>query len=291
MASEKTVLVSGATGRQGGAVARHLLNNGWGVRALTRDPQKPPARELAALGADVVQGDLTNRASIEKAAQGVYGVFSVQNFWETGVQGEVREGKLLADVAKAAHVSHFVYSSVGGADRDTGIPHFDSKWEIERHIRSRDLPATILRPVFFMENFISDDFRSSILKGKLALPMQPGKPLQMIAVDDIGAFAAMAFSAPESFQDAELELAGDELTLPQAAEDLSRILGRTVDFISVPLEDVRKASPEYEMMFRWFNEYGYSADIEAMRDLYPELTTFPMWLHRTGWSRLGKEAA
>ena len=132
----RVILVSGATGQQGGAVARNLLERGFAVRALTRDPEKAAARELADLGAEVVSGDLEDRASIERVLDGVYGVFSVQKFLEAGVEGEVRQGVRLADAAKAAGVEHYVYSSVGSAHRETGIPHFESKWEVEEHVRA-----------------------------------------------------------------------------------------------------------------------------------------------------------
>ena len=149
----RVILVSGATGQQGGSVARNLLEWGFAVRALTRDAEKAAARELADLGAEVVGGDLEDRASIERVLDGVYGVFSVQQFWEVGVEGEVRQGILLADAAKEAGVEHFVYSSVGSAHRDTGIPHFDSKWDVEEHVRASGVPYTVLRPVFFMQNW------------------------------------------------------------------------------------------------------------------------------------------
>ncbi len=150
---ERLILVTGATGNQGGAVARSLLDRGFRIRALTRDPQKPEAQALTEQGAEVVQGDMEDRSAMERALEGAYGVFSVQNFWETGYDREVQQGKTVADAAKDAGVEHFVYSSVGSAYRDTKIPHFDSKWEVENHVRESDLPYTILRPVFFMQNW------------------------------------------------------------------------------------------------------------------------------------------
>ena len=165
-AAERAILVTGATGQQGGAVVRHLRTQGFAVRALTRDGQSPAARALAAEGVEVVQGDLDDRASLDRALAGAYGVYSVQNFALTGVEGEVRQGTTLADAAKATGIQHFVYSSVGSADRQTGIPHFESKFRIEEHIRAIDLPHTILRPVFFMENF--GYARDAILGGTLA---------------------------------------------------------------------------------------------------------------------------
>jgi uncharacterized protein YbjT (DUF2867 family) len=148
---ERLILVCGATGSQGGAVARSLLDRGFRVRALTREPQKPEAQALADEGAEVVQGDMEDRSAMDQVlVEGIYGVFSVQNFWEAGYDREVEQGKTVADVAKAAGVEHFVYSTVGSAHRQTGIPHFESKWEVEEHVREIGLPYTILRPAFFM---------------------------------------------------------------------------------------------------------------------------------------------
>ncbi len=282
---QETILVTGATGHQGGAVARHLLSRGWQVRALTRDPQKPAAQALAKLGAAVMSGDLDDRRSIDQALVGVHGAFSVQNFWETGAAREIQQGKTLADAARAAGVKHFVYSSVGGAERNTGIPHFDSKWEVEQHVRALGLPATILRPVFYMDNFNSPNFRPAILQGTLTLALPPARTLQMIAVDDIGGFAALAFEKPGEFIGRAFELAGDELTMPQAAEAFSRATGRAVRFVEQPLEQVRSFSKEYAVMLEWFDREGYQAGIPALRALYPLLHTFEAWLRKSGWAQ------
>ena len=153
--NNKIIAVTGATGQQGGAVARKLLADGWQVRALTRDTDKPAAQELAALGAELVPGDMDNRAELDAAFDGAYGVFSVQNFWlpNVGFEGEIRQGKNVADAVKAAGIQHLVYSSVGSAHRGLGQKHFESKWIIEQYIHSLDIPSTILRPVAFFENF------------------------------------------------------------------------------------------------------------------------------------------
>ena len=279
MAQTKKILVTGATGKQGGAVARHLLADGWPIRALTRDPAKPQARARADQGAEVVQGDMGEPASLAKAVQGVYGVYSVQNSWTAGIEAEIAQGKALADAAKAAGVEHFVYSSVGGADRKTGIPHFDSKWVIEEHVRSLGMGWTIIRPVFFMENFL--DMRDDILGGKLVSGVRPDIKLQMIAVDDIGAFVAMAFSKPEEFGGQAIELAGDELTPPQTARRFSAFLDRPVEHVEISTEDIRKSSEDYAVMVEWFNDYGYEADIAWLRETYPPLRTFDQWLEET----------
>jgi len=287
--AERTVLVTGATGRQGGAVVRHMLGReGWKLRALSRNPGSAEAQALARRRVEVVQGDLDDPASLARAARGVYGVYSVQDFWSVGAKREVAQGKNLADAAKSARVEHFVYSSVGGAERSSGIDHWESKWAIEQHVRGLGLPATILRPVAFMENYYVAQVEIGILKGKLVDPVRAGKPYQTIASDDIGAFAALAFARPGQFIGQELEIAGSELTNEQAAEVFSRVLGRPVRFRRLPMAVVRLAmSREMVQMFRWFNESGFKADVEGLRRRYPEvhLRTLEEWLRDEGWHK------
>jgi uncharacterized protein YbjT (DUF2867 family) len=278
--SDKLIVVTGATGQQGGATARHLLAQGWRVRALVRDPNKPAAQELAAKGAELAQGDLDDRASLDRTLNGAYGVFSVQTFMgPEGPVGETRQGKRLADAAKAAGIQHFVYTSVGGAERKSGLPHFESKWQIEEHIRSLGLPATILRPVFFMENLRSPWMGPR--DGVLAVALSPSTALQMIASDDIGAFAALAFARPQEFIGKALEIAGDSLTMPQVAEAFTQVSGQPVRFVEQPLEQVRSFNAEMGDMMAWFNDHGYAADIPALRKLRPGLLTFEAWLRKT----------
>lgn len=281
----RTILVIGGTGQQGGATARHLLDRGWAVRVLVRDPDKPAAQALASKGAALVRGDLDDPASFAAAFAGVYGVFSVQTADHVGVEGETRQGKAVADAAREANVAHLVYSSVGGAERDSGIPHFDSKWQVEQHIRKLGLPATILRPVFFMDNFRSF-LGPRLIDGSLIsrLPIHPDTRLQLIAVDDIGRFAADAFAQPETYLGAELEIAGDELTGPQIAAVFQSAAGVPAQFIEQPIEEIRSFSSDAATMFEWFNTGGYAADIAALRVRQPELLTLAAWLRKTNWS-------
>jgi len=290
--AEKIVLVTGATGRQGGAVVRHMLGKGWTLRALTRRPESHEAQGLARQGVQIVQGDLEDPASIVRAAEGVYGVYSVQDFWAVGARREVQQGKNVAAAAKKAKVTHFVYSSVGGAERNTGIPHWESKWEIENTIRELSLPATIIRPVAFMEAYYIDQVEIGILKGKLTDPIRGDKPYQTIATDDIGAFVALALERPAEFIGKELEIAGSELTNVEAAAVFSRVLGKRVKFQRLPLPLVRLVlGKEFYSMFRWFNEAGFRADIPALRSQYPEihLHTLEEWLRAEGWHKRAKK--
>ena len=279
-----TILVTGATGHQGGAVARSLIAGGWKVRALVRDSRKEAARELKALGIELVHGDLDDPASLRRAVKEVYGVFSVQTWSEKGVDGEIRMGRNLADAAKAAGVKHFIYSSVGGADRGTGIPHFESKYAIEEHIRSLELPSTIFRPVYFMYNFNAPQMQTAILNGTLVTALRPDRMLQMLAPEDLGTFVRLAFDHPEVYLDKTFELAGDELTMPEAAEIFSRITGRTVQYVQQPIEQVRRFNKDAGRMYAWFNDNGYHADIPALRALHPGLLSLEAWLTRSQWA-------
>lgn len=287
--SGETLLITGATGRQGGAVLRHLLKQGgWKLRALVHRADPRGIHGLTQQGVEVVQGDLEDVSSLEVAIRGAYGFYSAQNFWAVGAWREVQQGRNLAAVAKKAGVQHFVYSSVGGAERKTGIPHWESKWEIENYIRQLKLPATILGPVSFMETYHILEVEVGILKGKLADAVRGDKPYQTIATDDIGAFAALAFACPKDFVGLELEIAGSELTNTEAAKVFSRVMGKPVKFRKLPLPIVRVfLGREFYLMFRWFNEAGYKADITELKRRYPEvhLHSLEEWLREDGWDK------
>jgi len=281
---EKLIAVTGAAETQGGTVARRLLARGWKVRALTRDPQKPSAMALAAAGAEIAPGDMDNQAELETAFQGAHGVFSVQNFWlpNVGSVGEIRQGKQVAEAAKAAGVSHFIYSSVGAANRGMGQAHFASKWEIEKHIASLDMRYTIFRPVMFMDNYNWQ--RAQITNGVFTgMGLRTEKNVQIIAAEDIGVFVALAFESPQDFLGQTIELAGDELTETQIAETFAKVIGRPVRLVSPALPEGERHNPEREAMFRFFNAQGYGADIQTLRKIYPGLLTLENFLRKNGW--------
>jgi uncharacterized protein YbjT (DUF2867 family) len=278
--SEKLILVTGATGQQGGAALRHLREKGFPVRALTRDPDSPRARALVGRGTEVVRGDLDDPASLTRALDGVYGVFSVQTSTEQGVEAEIRQGINLAEAARRS-VSHFVYSSVGSADQKTGIPHFESKFRIEEHIRATGLRYTILRPAFFMENWLR--MKDTIEQGTLAQPLSPHTRLQMIAVDDIGIFVTMAFERPGHWQGRAVDLAGDEMSMTDLAQAFSRTIGRDVQYVQIPWDQFeQQAGHDLTVMAKWFEDVGYNVDIPALRQEHPNLMNFDRWLN-TNW--------
>lgn len=277
MAKDRIVLVTGATGKQGGAVIRELAGEGFALRAMTRKPQGPEARAVAKLpGVEVVEGDLNDAHSLRQALAGAWGVFAVQNTWEAGVEGEEAQGKRIAQLAREAGVEHYVYSSVGSAHRSTGIPHFENKWRIEETVRALKFPShVIIRPVFFMENLTSPWFLNG---DKLYAAMAPETVLQMIAVKDIGAYGARAFTDAARLRGREIDIAGDAATMPEAAATLSRALGTPVEFVRVPIEDVRRNSEDFAMMLEWFGRVGYDADIAGLqREFGIAPTTLDAW--------------
>lgn len=284
--AERWVLVLGATGRQGGTVARHLLERGWAVHAFVRDPGKAGAQELASRGAVLVQGSLDDPASVRKAMTGAYGVFSV--FTPThgnGLDGEERHAALVAEAAREAGVAHLVHSSVGGVENPGGVGWRETKLEVERTVRSAGLPTTFLRAVYYMENFL--DLPPVLdAEGTLVLSrgLLPTTTLQIIASRDIGWFAADAFDDPDRFIGAELEIAGDELTGPQIAEAMGQHAGRAARFVSVPIEEIARQNEWMAKTFVWFNEVGYKADIPALRSAHPGLLTFDAFLRQSGWT-------
>jgi len=277
MTSDRTILITGVTGHQGGAVARALRGTGFSLRGLTRKPESERAVALARRGVDVVKGDLDDEATLRRALAGVWGVFSVQNTWEAGVEGEEAQGKRLATLAREAGVAHYVYTSVGSANQRTGVPHFDNKGRIEETVRGLRFPShVILRPVFFMENLLAP---YSLQGSTLAVALGRGTKLQMIAVDDIGWFGARAFTAAAALNRREIDLAGDVRTMPEAAAILTEALGRPITFAQTPIEQVRQYSEDTALMLEWFERVGYSADIAGLeREFGRALTKLPEWI-------------
>ncbi|MFY7064621.1 NmrA family NAD(P)-binding protein [Nocardiopsis changdeensis] len=319
MQEKRTVLVTGATGGQGGAVARALLDRGWGVRALVRSPEAPAARALAALGAEPVVGDLDDPGSLRAAARGAHGVFSVQpcDLADPDPATEVRRGRNVADAAAAAGAAHLVYTSAAAAGQGSGVAHFESKAEIEAYVESAGVPATVLRPVYFMENWRyalprpghgggeSVGAGERVVVGEQGEQVATGKrvgagsaagervetgervvpaaldaetPLQLIALADIGRIAAAVFGAPAEFAGRRIDIAGDELPVRRIAELFAAADGVPTRFERLPDAELRERSPEVAKMYAWINGKGFRADLAALRARHPGLLTLEAWL-------------
>ncbi len=275
--SKRTIVVTGATGRQGGAVARNLRRRGYPVRAITRDPNKPNARALLGEGVEVLRADFDDAASLGKALDGAYGVYSVQQPLDAGYEGEVRQGKELVDAAQRQGISHFIYSSVAGADLNTGVPFFETKMRVEEYLRGRGLMYTIVRPVSFMENWL--EAAPAIAGGALAMPMSPMTTFYQVAVDDIGKLVAEAFERSAIFRSRAVELAGDARGMADIAAVFSRALNREVKYHQVPWEEFEaRMGADLARMFRWIDTHNFRLDIAAIRNEFPFLTTFERWV-------------
>jgi uncharacterized protein YbjT (DUF2867 family) len=265
--------------------ARHLLAGGWHVRALVRDDTTPAAAALAAAGAELVHGDLDDRASYDAAVRGAHGVYSVQS----ANGNEVAQGKNIADAANAADTRHLVYSSVGGAESQNRfyLEHGwgpTGKWQIEEHIRDLGVPATILRPAGFMKDFTSP--ARFFQNGSLNVPWHDDLVMQLIAIDDIGAFAALAFAKPDAYLGRAIEITGDKLTTPQIAAALSTTAGRPVPHTQIPLQVLWEHSPAAAKVYTWANQTYYDTDLAPLREAFADLMDFDTWLERSGRARL-----
>ncbi len=279
-----TILVIGATGKQGGHVARLLLRKSHHVRALTRWPAAPAAQALRDLGADIVVGDMTDQVVLEGAANAVDAIFAITTPYEAGVTVEIKQGIALADAVKATE-KYLVYSSVASANKCTGIPHFDSKWLIEQHLAEIGADAAVIAPVYFMENLFMQKQR--LREGIYPMSLPPDRMLQQIALDDIAAFAVLALENSVRFTGKRINLASDELTSLQEADILSRILGTPIQYARLPIETIREMSEDLAKMYEWFTWVGYDVDIPALHRAYPEINwhTFVSLGGREDWDQ------
>lgn len=288
MTTSKTVLVTGATGQQGGSVAYALLDKGHTVRALTRNPDAEAARRLAAAGAQIVAGDFSDPASVERAAQGADAMFVVTSFWGNGPEVETEQGIAAVNAAKAAGVGHLVFSSVADANKATGIPHFESKYRVEQAIAALGIPHTIVAPVAFMENAVAPWGINALRNGVYAFGLPATRSNQLIAVADIGAFVAAVIERGASVFGKRFDIAGEQLTGTEQAAILSRSAGKPVHYQEIPLAAARQQDPESAIMFEWFDRVGYDVDIPALQQAFPEVRwhTFEAWAHDVDWSIL-----
>ncbi|ROO84885.1 uncharacterized protein YbjT (DUF2867 family) [Actinocorallia herbida] len=291
--TNKTVAVVGATGLQGRAVTRHLLGDGWRVRALTRDPDGAQAQELARAGAEPVRARMEDVGSLTTAAEGAWGLFSVQptvgspgTAPDFTTEDEVRWGVNVAEAARAAGVGHLIFTSVAGADRHLSekLPaNLVSKWRIERRIAELGLPATILRPVSFMENFTGG---YALQNGTLSTGIAPGTVQQLIAVDDVGAITALAFARPDEWIGRAVALAADALTPVEVADAIGEALRIPLPYAQIPIAAIRAVNEDFAHANEWLNEHGYRADIPATRRIHPAALDFRTWLTRTGAAQI-----
>jgi uncharacterized protein YbjT (DUF2867 family) len=284
---QRTYFVAGATGKQGGALARQLLARGQRVRIYTRNPGGAQARLLQRLGAELHPGGFEDAGPLERAMRGCAGAFAMATFTERGVEAEVKNGRALVDAARRAGVPHLVYSSIAGADKLTGVPHLDSKVRVESYLGHAGVPYTIVAPVFFMENWLTI-LPAALARGRITYPLPAQRLLQMVAVDDVAAFARMILEQPLGFENRRIEIAGDALPMETIARVLAAELGRHLPYEAVPLQAVWARSEALGRLCAWLDWEGTHVDIERLRRRNPEavFTRFAAWARRQEWEPL-----
>jgi uncharacterized protein YbjT (DUF2867 family) len=286
--SQMKIMITGCTGNQGGALSGALLEKGHAVRGLTRKPDSEKARKLADLGVEIVKGDFDDPASLRKSISGMDALFAMGTPYEAGPDVETRQGYALADAAKAEGIAHLLYNSVSDADRDTGIPHFDSKRKVEKYIQSLEIPYTFICPVYFFDNILSPFVLPSLKKGALAMSLPPDRALQGAAVSDIASFDAMVLERREEFLGKRINIASDELTLSDYAQAIAEASGKEIRYTRLSREQLSSFGEDWAKMELWFDRVGYSADIEMLRRDYPEVGwhRFAEWTETRDWTVL-----
>jgi uncharacterized protein YbjT (DUF2867 family) len=286
MSQKLVVVVMGGTGNQGGAVVKSLLERGHEVRVVTRSTESVKARELANAGVTLVRASAEDTVALTKALEGATSFFAMTTPLEGGTQAETRQGISVADAAKAAGV-HLVFNSVGSANRQTGVPHFDSKYEVEKHIARIGVSTTVLAPVYFMENLYYG--KEQLANGVYAAPLPPARALAQVAVADIGAVAVRLLEDPGRFAGRRFDLAGDELTGNEIVAILSRVTGRPFTYFHVPLDVIRqRMGDDAFKMYEWFDRVGFTVDRVSLRREFPgvALQDFESWARAQDWKML-----
>src|ERR671939_791325 len=277
VSSQRKILVTGATGQQGGSLARLLLQKKHKVYALTRNTQSSAAQDLRTRGASIVKGDLDDSDSLQRTVKDMESIFLMGTPFEDGTEGETRRGKLMANIAKENSIEHLVYSSVANADKNTGIPHFESKYKVEQHIKNLGIPHTIIGPTFFMENLLGPGLE----QGQLALPLSSSTVLQQSALENIGEFSALVLERRKPFLGKRIDIASDEVTGEQAAKILSNELRQRIRYVPVSLEQVYQANEDMARMYEWYEKTGTGIDISSLHQEHREVN----WLTFMDWAR------
>jgi uncharacterized protein YbjT (DUF2867 family) len=282
MERTKTFFVTGATGNQGGAVVRNLLTRGFRVKALTRNPENTKAKKLKDTKAEIIKGDLNEPLGFAEQLKDVDGIFSVQTF-ENGIKKEIQQGIALADLAKQYAVPHFVYSSVIGSDAHTGIPHWESKFIVENHVKNLGLQYTIIRPSSLYENFLIPQVKSRILKGKLVTPADANTVQQFISAEDIGKITTEVFVNLEHYIGRTMVVAAEQLNMHEVTNIFSEALGKKIEYSKLPALITRLAmGKDLYKMFTWINKNDavFLKDINAFKKEFPGLLDLKTWIRR-----------
>jgi uncharacterized protein YbjT (DUF2867 family) len=286
--STKKILVTGATGQQGGSVINALVGKGYSIFGMTRNPNSDRAKALAGRGVEVVAGDFRDKKALAGIFKRVDSVFLISTPFEAGVDDETVQAINAVEAAGEAGVKYLLFSSVASADRNTTIPHFESKYTVEQFLVKSGIPYTITAPVFFYDNLFSPWMLPALQNGTLALALPAERQFQSVSLKNIGEFNALILDNPDRFLSKRIDYAGDALSGTEYAEALSRASGRKIGYFEAPIEKVRESSEDMAVMYEWFDRIGYSVDIEAQKRQYPEVPweAFEQWAQRQDWSIL-----
>lgn len=279
METNKTAFVTGVTGKQGGAVARHLLNKGYEVIGLTRNVNSENANQLKQAGATLVAGSLEDSSSYKEVLDKADSIFLVQALQKK--QQEIDQGKAFINSINTEIKPHLVYASVLGADLNTGVPHFDSKYEIEKHLKTTELPYTVLRPASFYENHLMPQVVKGIRKGNYTSPLNKNCQQQMIGVDDIGKIAAKVISSRDAYSGKTLSIATDQYEIGQIPQVFSEVMNKPVKYGKLPGIITRIfMGSDLSKMFKYMNKNNFSVvkDINAVRKEFDIQGDFNSWV-------------
>ncbi|HEU4320627.1 MAG TPA: NmrA/HSCARG family protein [Acidimicrobiia bacterium] len=279
---DRLIAVCGATGRQGGAVTRALLQGGWDVRAITRRTDSAQAKELATLGAEITKADMEDVESLRRAFHDVSGVFSVQNGLVSGFDREVIQGRNVADAASHCGVDHLVYAAAGTGERGTGIPSWEAKLDVEDHMSRLGLPFTSLRPEAFMELMTDKKFYPSVGTWRI-WPRLSGedKGIAWLAVEDVGVVAASVFAEPDKYVGESLVLVADVKSLAECRDIYREVMGKDPSTFPMPvwLFD-RFTRGDVTAIWRWVEREEFSTDTTLTRSIHPQALDVREWMVR-----------
>lgn len=279
MTDVRTIAITGVTGSQGGAAARQLLASGWAVRGLTRNTDGKGAQRARAAGVELIQGDMSDPAALDRLVAGAHGVYSVTDFFQNGLTREVEQGRLVVQAAQRAGVQHFVFPSIALADKRTGVPYFEAKAAIEGEVAAAGVPATILRPVMFMEDLVDTKYAPPMWWGSMRRTVGADKKLCWIAVEDVGAIAARVFAKPQTYVGQAYTIAGDCRSLAEAAEIFKRVTGKRPLAIPAPLWLIRRiVNADIVPMWQWMGRNPVTVDLAPARAILPEIMDMETWL-------------
>lgn len=277
-----SILVTGATGKQGGAVARALFRDGHTVHALVRDDTSDRAKRLAEIGVVLIEGDLDNRDEVVGACRGCEFVFSVQNGWDpsVGFDGEVRQAENLEIAARRANVRALIQSTMAAGEHVDHVRHFQCKRDIERLLHRSDVPVVFVGTVYFMENFLDPKTGGRMTFPTLKGSLRPATKMHLMSYHDIGPVAARVIREPDRFIGRRLDLAGDELSVGEMKMTYERVSGQRAKRYAFPHWLLRLVSPDFAAQLRWQNEHGFNVSVPDARSEFPELTSFTEFLSR-----------